>query len=647
MSRSRGWGISSVPAVLVLLTLTLTLPIPPAARAAAAAPPLRIMLVGDSITEGSSGDWTWRYRLARYLDASGVDYEFVGPHTTMLDLATNAHTSQEYADPDFDTHHYARWGQSFHMILDANAIVPEDAIGTAVSTYQPDLVIEVLGINDLLYGSSPEETLDVAREFVDDVRAARPDTSVVMSTVPGEQYAHVADFNDLLRTAAPAWSLPSSPVVVSDPAPGWSASVDTCDSTHPSATGEVEIAAAQQDALSDLGIGAPAPRPLPTPPAGPRLPAVLDVTPGDRQAFLTWQLPPGGTAVLISARDVTTGSEWQRLPFAVGGTSWTSGGLQNGDTYEYRLNVLKHDCLAADIFSDVAQVTPEPDVPGPVPDLVASPLDHGLLASWSTVEGATGYVVWVRPAGDPDGWTTHPTAATTLSVSGLEAGRSYDLAVQARNGGGAGPLSMPVQAIPIGASPAAPGWTSGIGSVQGAVTLGWGATEQANAYELTYRVDRPGAPWIVDPRRLSAASAVVTGLRPGLSYAFVVRGVDDRLPGSWSTELSVNVPRVGPVRHVVGRLLHGGRVHSEGLSVADASSYALLSVETRSCTSRPGYGRFEVVAKDLVRPHTTFTRGSRNRAVWLRWRAAYGVYPGTLARSSTTCVLLRPNPVEP
>ena len=34
--------------------------------------PVRIMVVGDSITEGSSGDWTWRYRLAKYLDASDV-----------------------------------------------------------------------------------------------------------------------------------------------------------------------------------------------------------------------------------------------------------------------------------------------------------------------------------------------------------------------------------------------------------------------------------------------------------------------------------------------------------------------------------------------------------------------------------------------
>ena len=45
-----------------------------------------------------------------------------------------------------------------------------------------------------------------------------------------------------------SWATPTAPVVVSDPSPGWSAAADTCDSTHPSAAGEVKIAAAQADA---------------------------------------------------------------------------------------------------------------------------------------------------------------------------------------------------------------------------------------------------------------------------------------------------------------------------------------------------------------------------------------------------------------
>ena len=320
--------------------------------------PVRIMVVGEnSITEGSIvGDWTWRYRLAKYLDASDVSYDLVGPRTTMLDLADNLHDSDEYVDPDFDQHHFARWGESLHAILDENAATPEDSIGWAVATYQPDVVIEVLGTNDLLYGSSPQETVDTAHQLVAEVRAARPDATVVLSTVPDVQYDHFSAFNDLLEAQAPSWATPTSPVVVSDPSPGWSAATDTCDNTHPSAAGEVKIAAAEADALAALGIGSPAPRPLPEPPPGPRRPAVLSAVPGDGHVSLFWDLPPGGTAVLIPTRDVTAGQDWHQLPYAVGGTAWLSDGLTNGDTYEYRLNVLKHDCIAQDVDSDIVAV---------------------------------------------------------------------------------------------------------------------------------------------------------------------------------------------------------------------------------------------------------------------------------------------------
>jgi len=453
MSGIRRRGGVWIALVAALLVAPLAVPIAPAS---AADPPLRIMLVGDSMTEGSSGDWTWRYRLARYLDASGASYEFVGPRTTMLDLATNEHTSLEYVDPAFDQHHFARWGESLHLILNQNAAVPEDSIGWAVSTYRPDVVVELLGINDLLFGSSPQETLDVAHSFVDEVRAAKPDTTVVMSTVPGEQYAHVADYNDLLRENAVSWSLPASPVVVSDPAPGWSATVDTCDNTHPSAIGEVRIAAAEQDTLATLGIGAPAPRPLPKPAVGPRIPAALTVARGDRRAVLSWRLPPGGTAVLASIRDVTTGSGWHRLPVPIEDTSWVSRGLHNGDTYAYKVNVLKHECLASDIDSNVVRATPEPKAPGKVTGLRVTPVDHGLRARWSAASRATSYRVWVKRSDRRTGWTKYSSAHRDKTVRGLRAGVRYDVAVRAHNPGGVGPLSDRVSGVPAAARSGVP-----------------------------------------------------------------------------------------------------------------------------------------------------------------------------------------------
>ena len=57
---------------------------------------------------------------------------------------------------------------------------------------------------------------------------------------------------------------------------------------HPSASGEVKIAASVADALAGLGIGAPYPRPLPDAEPVPVHPAVLTVRPGPGQALLQW-----------------------------------------------------------------------------------------------------------------------------------------------------------------------------------------------------------------------------------------------------------------------------------------------------------------------------------------------------------------------
>src|SRR5690606_5359517 len=40
----------------------------------------KIMITGDSISQGSSGDYTWRYRLYKHLTANGVTPDFVGPY---------------------------------------------------------------------------------------------------------------------------------------------------------------------------------------------------------------------------------------------------------------------------------------------------------------------------------------------------------------------------------------------------------------------------------------------------------------------------------------------------------------------------------------------------------------------------------------
>lgn len=41
---------------------------------------LRVLVVGDSMTHGSEGDYTWRYRMHEWFTSQGVAYQFVGPY---------------------------------------------------------------------------------------------------------------------------------------------------------------------------------------------------------------------------------------------------------------------------------------------------------------------------------------------------------------------------------------------------------------------------------------------------------------------------------------------------------------------------------------------------------------------------------------
>lgn len=59
------------------------------------ATPLRILIVGDSMTQGAEGDYTWRYRIWSWLRQQNVSATFVGPYTGTqqpdeLAVATNA-----------------------------------------------------------------------------------------------------------------------------------------------------------------------------------------------------------------------------------------------------------------------------------------------------------------------------------------------------------------------------------------------------------------------------------------------------------------------------------------------------------------------------------------------------------------------------
>ncbi|MER5891498.1 GDSL-type esterase/lipase family protein [Streptomyces sp. NPDC001876] len=224
---------------------------------------MRFLFVGDSMTIGSAGDFTWRYRMWQHLEATLGDggYAITGPRTELYDLGTNAADSSAYGDPAFPAHarrHLAGWGEGWlHMA---------PVIGDTVTATRADVLLVSLGLIDLGFYTDSEQTALNVREFIAAARTANPSVKMVLLPVipniraeSDAPFAAECDrFNLLLGKAVADLDNPSSPILlVSHPA-GYDIHTDTYDGTHPGPTGEHRLAGAFADAMHQAwGVGGP------------------------------------------------------------------------------------------------------------------------------------------------------------------------------------------------------------------------------------------------------------------------------------------------------------------------------------------------------------------------------------------------------
>ncbi|WP_406837777.1 GDSL-type esterase/lipase family protein [Streptomyces sp. AHU1] len=218
---------------------------------------LRFMPVGDSMTIGSAGEHTWRYRMWQHLCATyGGPFKIVGPREALYDKATDSPASYEYADPEFPRAHLAGWGEGWlHMA---------PLIEEAVRTHRADVLLVSLGLIDLGFYTNAEQTVENVRAFVTAARAANPRVHMVLlPVVPNIRAltdapfaAQVTLFNELLAKTAADLDDPGSPLLLASPPSPYDLDRDTYDGTHPGPSGEHRIAAAFADAMHQgWGLG--------------------------------------------------------------------------------------------------------------------------------------------------------------------------------------------------------------------------------------------------------------------------------------------------------------------------------------------------------------------------------------------------------
>jgi lysophospholipase L1-like esterase len=319
------------------------------------------MIVGDSITEGSSGDYTWQYRLYEHLLADGVSPRMVGPYHWLFNNVTKAEKNRSYANPRFEHANDASWGMTL--------LHEKDVIGAKVTTYRPDYLLVLLGLDDLFwYGISQSGMAANLASFIAATRAARPHIRFVLGLIPPDIHqqtsatfaANVASFNHTIVATASRLSTAESLIAVARDGAALNVAADTWDGTHLNANGEIRIAAAFADALAaTFHLGGAYPRPLPVLPTGPQRPPLLTVSPwrSSSQAKLSWTAVPGAGSYFVFVRDVTKReTKFKRLiwPLTPAQDPWTISLLTPGDTYAFRIQACKGaDCGA---FSNVARI---------------------------------------------------------------------------------------------------------------------------------------------------------------------------------------------------------------------------------------------------------------------------------------------------
>ncbi|KAK4166999.1 receptor-type tyrosine-protein phosphatase F [Cladorrhinum sp. PSN259] len=246
--------------------------------------PIKIMIIGDSISHGREGDHTWRYRLFSWLQSQSVPFQFVGPYEGTVPpdephpprpppligesplppepLRTNGGYANSVSESFLvNSDHFAGSGRH---IYECKSLVAEQ-----ISLYKPDLCLVQLGFNDLAWlRSSPSTTLQHMKALIDNARLVKPDVKFAVANVPhrtdipGQEWLGLNTdiYNALMARRLPSWETRKSEVrlvrLCDNYSCGGRDSRGAYDGLHPNSRGEWEIAQAfSRTMVKEFGIG--------------------------------------------------------------------------------------------------------------------------------------------------------------------------------------------------------------------------------------------------------------------------------------------------------------------------------------------------------------------------------------------------------
>ncbi|MDN5893268.1 MAG: GDSL-type esterase/lipase family protein [Nocardioides sp.] len=250
--RRRGVALAVIVLACAVGVVPLLRPsaVPARASSAAGSEPLRVMIEGDSITQGFSGDTSWRYWVSTEFRRQRVAVNFVGPHRGTSKGPKNRFGGR-YTHK-FDSDHAARAGST---LLSPTHL---GTIGARTERYDPDVIVVQLGFNDLNKGKkTPVQVARGMNAYVSEVHRVAPGTKVVIGQIMPARYRSKAprpmNYRAVnSRLARLAKRQPQ--VTIAKTAVGWNSLRWTTDGVHPNPTGETVLAQRFTVALKRAGV---------------------------------------------------------------------------------------------------------------------------------------------------------------------------------------------------------------------------------------------------------------------------------------------------------------------------------------------------------------------------------------------------------
>ena len=197
-----------------------------------AAEPVRILAVGDSITQGGKTFVTYRLPLDQKLRAAGLHYEFVG--------------SQQSEGPNGPLWHEGYGGKNAEFL---SGILP-----TKLQLAKPDIILLHCGHNHTVEEKPVPGIIAAERAIIQAARKQNPKVVILLAQVIASgklpKYGYLPELNQAEVLLARELNQPEAPVIIVDQFTGFNPQQDTiADLVHPNAQGAEKMATRWFEAL--------------------------------------------------------------------------------------------------------------------------------------------------------------------------------------------------------------------------------------------------------------------------------------------------------------------------------------------------------------------------------------------------------------